>query len=117
MKTKRRKELNPGLVMIGAGCTQRGYGEPVYEYRFAWPRRFRFDLAFPSLKVAFEREGGTWGTSRHATGTGYRSDCRKYNLAAAMGWAVVRGTVDMIESGTALTDLLAVLAHRSKAPA
>lgn len=102
--------------MLAAACEQEGFRDADYEVQFAPPRRFRFDLAFPSLKVAFEREGGTWGKSRHTTGTGYRRDCKKYNLAGLLGWIVVRGTVDMIQDGSALTDLLMVLKARRNAP-
>jgi hypothetical protein len=56
------------------------------EYRFFLDRRWRFDFAFPSRKVAIEIDG----RGRHQTVTGVRSDCEKYNTAILCGWAVLR---------------------------
>lgn len=58
----------------------------VREYQFHPTRRWRFDFASPSLMVAVEIEG----RGRHQTVAGVRSDCDKYNTAAAMGWRVFR---------------------------
>lgn len=75
---------------------------PEREYKFHATRRFRFDFAYPDKKLAIEAEGGTWGKSRHTTGTGYAADCEKYNLAILAGWRVLRCTGDHIKSGIAL---------------
>tara|TARA_R110000868_G_scaffold16350_13_gene73586 strand:+ start:318 stop:725 length:408 start_codon:yes stop_codon:yes gene_type:complete len=56
-------------------------------------RKFRFDWAIPDLKVAIEFEGIMSNKSRHTTVTGYSKDCIKYNLAACLGWKVLRYTV------------------------
>lgn len=58
----------------------------VREYRFHPTRRWRFDVAFPSAKVAVEIEG----RGRHQTVTGYRGDCEKYNTATLLGWRLLR---------------------------
>ena len=63
------------------------------EYKFVENRRFRFDIAVPELKVAFEYEGLMSKKSRHTTLTGYTKDATKYNLAQADGWRVFRYTV------------------------
>ena len=101
--------VHPSLRILALAADAEGFRGFKFEYRFAPPRRYRFDLAWPGLFVAFEREGGTWQGSRHTTGQGYRDDIRKYNLAASLGWLVCRGTVDMIQDGSALDDLLYVL--------
>ncbi len=80
--------------------------EVVQELAFAKPRRFRFDWAFPSLKIAIEYEGvfaARWqsGKSRHTTPLGYSNDCVKYNLAALDGWCVLRFTSKSVSSATA----------------
>lgn len=62
------------------------------EYKFLRDRRFRFDYAVPSLKIAFEYEGIFSKKSRHLTVTGYSRDVEKYNLAQAEGWVVIRAT-------------------------
>jgi hypothetical protein len=69
------------------------------EYRFAPPRRWRFDFACPDVSgrggIAVEIEGGSWSAGRHTRGAGFRRDCEKYNAAASMGWTVFRLTTEM----------------------
>jgi very-short-patch-repair endonuclease len=72
------------------------------EYYFARPRLFRFDFAWPELKVAAEVEGGTWTGGRHTRGDGFERDAEKYNLAALAGWRVLRFTAAMVRDGRAL---------------
>lgn len=63
------------------------------EYRFDRDRKWRFDFAFESLKIAVEYEGiFTTGKSRHTTVMGYHGDTEKYNRAAVLGWRVIRVT-------------------------
>ena len=102
------------LKLIIAAVAQRGYGVAEPEHRFHAARRWRFDLAWPALLVAFEREGATWQGGRHTSGKGYRDDCEKYNEAAIAGWLVIRATVDQIQSGAALVWLLDALEARTK---
>jgi hypothetical protein len=75
---------------------------PVREFRFAPPRRFRFDLAWPTLKVACEVQGGVWTNGRHTRGAGAESDAEKLTLAALGGWKVLVVTGKHIASGQAL---------------
>ncbi len=109
-----RTPTNPGLVLLAAAARSAGFGDGVYEYRFAYPRRFKFDLAYPVYMVAFEREGlgKGGGTGRHQRLTGFTSDIEKYNLATIAGWAVIRGTPKMIQDGSALGFLLDALRTR-----
>lgn len=81
-----------------------GWPKPEAEVRFAPPRKFKFDWAYPDLRLAIEREGGIWikGGGRHNRPTGYLKDLEKYNLAAVMGWTVLRYTPAMERSGEAL---------------
>jgi hypothetical protein len=37
-----------------------GLPVPIREHRFAPPRRWRFDYAWPAHRLALEIEGGTW---------------------------------------------------------
>lgn len=71
------------------------------EYRFAPPRRWRFDFAFIDRKLAVEVDGATWSGGRHARGSGIERDAEKYSWAAALGWRVLRVTRKMVESGEA----------------
>lgn len=66
------------------------------EYRFDPTRRWRFDVAVPAKKIAFEVEGGTWSGGRHVNPIGFEKDCEKYNKACALGWKVFRLTPKLI---------------------
>jgi len=73
-----------------------GLPEPERECRFASPRRWRFDFAWPAQRVAVECDGGTYSGGRHTRGDGYRRDAEKLNAASALGWRVFRVTADML---------------------
>jgi very-short-patch-repair endonuclease len=78
-----------------AAMWQRFRSEPCErEYRFAPPRRWRFDVAFPEHRVAVELEGAVWSGGRHTRGVGYVADMAKYNAAVLGGWAILRYTSD-----------------------
>ena len=72
---------------------------PVEEYNFDKEigRKHRFDFAFPEYKVAVEVEGNAWGVKgggKHMQD----SDLDKYNIAASMGWRVLRFSPKMMEN-------------------
>ncbi len=72
-------------------------GQPLTpEHRFAPPRRWRFDRAHVTARIAIEIDGGTHNGGRHVTGAGYTRDCEKLNTAAARGWLIFRLTSDML---------------------
>ena len=71
-------------TMLGMEC--------VREYRFDMARRWRFDYAIPSHRVALEVEGGAWTQGRHTRPQGFLNDMEKYNAAALQGWRVLRTT-------------------------
>jgi len=71
-------------------CRAAGLPVPVAEYRFAPPRRWRFDYAFLSLWIAVEVEGGGFVGGRHTRGAGFLRDMEKYNAAAMLGWRILR---------------------------
>ena len=69
-----------------------GLPKCVREYKFDKKRGWRFDFAFPSVKVAIECEGLTYTGGRHQRPEGYSNDCEKYNEAAIQDWKVFRFT-------------------------
>jgi len=79
------------------------------EYRFAPPRRWRFDFVvgpkpdsnFRFRCVGVEVEGGAWNGG-HRRGTEADKDCEKSNAAVMAGWRVLRFTPNQVESGVAL---------------
>lgn len=74
---------------------------PEREYRFHADRRWRFDFAWPTQRVAVEAEGGTWSGGRHVRGSGFEADVEKYNTAAATGWRIFRCTSKMMKENPA----------------
>ena len=96
--------LEHDLHLFGAGLPE---WKP--EYRFYPGRQWRFDFAFTADRVAVEIEGGTWTGGRHTRGSGFKSDCEKYNQAALLGWRVLRFTSSMITSGEAINTIKAAL--------
>ncbi len=86
-----------------------GLPEPDREYRFAPPRRFRADLAYPERRILIECEGGQFTRGRHVRPMSYANDCDKYNLAQLMGYKVLRFTRSMIDEGDALTTIKTAL--------
>lgn len=81
------------LSKIYTGC------EP--EHKFHPIRRWRFDWAWPHLKLAVEIEGGVWIGGRHTSGSGFEKDMEKYNEAVLLGWRILRFTPKQMQSGEA----------------
>jgi len=102
---------------IALRCKAASLPAPVPEYRFAPPRRWRFDQAWPGLMVAAEYEGMArrGGKSRHTTITGYANDCEKYNESAILGWLVIRVTALHVQSGQAWEWIERTLRQRGEA--
>ena len=85
-----------------------GIPKPVSEMEFAIERgrKFRFDFAWPGAMVAVEIEGGIFGVGKkcekcgrrkggaHGSVKGIRRDIEKYNMAALLGWRVLRFSHD-----------------------
>jgi very-short-patch-repair endonuclease len=82
---------------------------PVVGLRFAPPRRWAFDLAWPRWWLAVEVEGGVFVQGRHVRGTGYAADCEKYAEALLRGWRVLRVTGQHIQSGQAVAGIIEAL--------
>jgi very-short-patch-repair endonuclease len=102
-KPKKRVSEFEELVfrrLIAAGI------EPVREYVFAPPRRWRFDFCFPPVKIAVECEGGVWSGGRHTRGKGFEGDCEKYDQAVLQGWRVLRFTPSQIDNVVPFVKLL-----------
>lgn len=83
--------------------------EAQREYRFAPPRMWRFDFAWPEQRFAVEIEGGVWTNGRHTRGSGFVADTEKYNAAALAGWKVLRFTEKSVRDGSAVELVAQVL--------
>ena len=75
------------------------------EYLFHPSRKWRFDFAWPELMIAAECEGGIWSGGAHTRGAHFISDATKYNEATILGWRVLRFAVNMLNDGTAISQL------------
>ena len=84
----------------------KGLPEPEREFMFAKPigRKFRADFAYPEKKLLIECEGGVWirGGGRHNRGIGFEKDMEKYNIAAMLGYFVLRFGAKEINSWDAV---------------
>lgn len=87
--------------------------EPVREHVFAKPRRWRFDFAWPSFKLAVEVEGAIFVGGRHNRPMGMMADMEKYNAAALLGWKVLRVAGPHVKSGEALEWIEVALERRA----
>lgn len=84
------------------------------EYRFAPPRKWRFDFAWPAVRVAVELDGMYLGAGggRHFEG----ADREKLAAAERMGWLVLHFTKPMLVSSAGVVEqVAAVLAARKVA--
>lgn len=92
-----------------------GGPEPEREYQFC-ERKWKFDFAWPTARVAVEIEGGIHegaGRGRHMRQTGFENDIEKYNFAAMNSWLVFRYTPSMIQPKT-LEALIGFVKTRTK---
>ena len=86
-------------------CVVVGLPMPTQEYRFAAPRRWRWDFAWPDRKVALEVNGGVWIRGKHSRGKGQVNDFAKWSEGAAQGWLVLHTTPALLESTTVYSQL------------
>lgn len=95
-KDRESRDSADRIYPLVALCRAHELPEPVPEFRFDAVRRFRFDYAFPLHRVAVEIDGGVWSGGRHTRGEGFIRDQQKTNLAAKLGWYVLRYTPDRL---------------------
>lgn len=90
-------------------CRAAGLPEPVPEYTFAKPRRWRFDYAWPLHRLALEIDGGVWTQGRHTRGAGKIADMEKLSEAAILGWRVLYAVPDDLRNGVAMSRVIRAL--------
>ena len=82
------------------------------ELQFFEGRKWRFDFALETLKVAIEIEGGAFTQGRHTRGAGFIADMEKYNKAAELGWVVLRYTPTQMNQKQTYDQIKIVLNNR-----
>ena len=75
--------------------------EPVREFVFAAPRKWRADFAWPDQRVLVEIEGGVHSGGRHVRGKGFEADLEKGNMAQVLGYKVLRFSGGMVNNDPA----------------
>lgn len=91
-----------------------GISQPTAEYRFAPPRRWRFDYAWIEQKIALEIDGGA-GFGRHTRREGFIKDQGKRNAAVMRGWGVIHCIPKDVKDGSifkAIRQALAIEASK-----
>ncbi len=75
---------------------------PQREFRFAPPRRWRWDLSYEHLRLGIEVQGARWSKSTHNGGARQTKSFDKLNTAALLNWRVLYVNAEMIADGSAL---------------
>ena len=82
-----------------------GLPEPVRQYHYARPRRFRADFAWllpPPFSLLVEVQGGIWVRKAHGSISGVLADIDRLNEATMHSWRVLWVTPDTVKDGSAL---------------
>ncbi len=102
MNKKQLKALNPAVEHFANLLTKRGVKfEREYDFRKFYVdhvlvkfkrNKYRFDIAIPEKKIAFELDGGlrVKGGGKHNRPEGYKEDRRRDIIAMVYGWKVYR---------------------------
>ena len=86
---------------------------PTPEYRFHPVRKFRLDYAWVDHKLGLEVDGGIWTGGAHGRGTGITRDQEKTNLAAGLGWRILRCTPSKLMADETLDHIHRALQWRT----
>lgn len=95
--------------ILEADLHKEGIEDFQREVRFHPRRKWLFDFAWATEKVAVEVEGGTMQGGRHVRGKGFENDCIKYNEACLRGWRVLRFTSRQVRQNECVPVIRAAL--------
>ena len=95
-------------------CQLVGLPVPVAELKFHPDRRWRFDWAFQSQRLALEVQGAVFTQGRHTRGPALLKEHEKLNAAAALGWRVLFVTPSQIANGGAVAIAQAALTQSAR---
>ena len=105
-KPIREKRTQPRTDYVHRLLTQiRAFKHPVpaQEVLFHPTRKWRFDLAWPELKVAVEYQGGIFSRqASHSSISHIMRDQQKGNEAQLHGWIVIYANAATVNSGQAI---------------
>ena len=92
-------KLTPAQILLQMHLKELGI-PTVHEYCFHPMHKWRFDLACPFERLAFEISGGNW-TGGHRRGKAQEDEYDKLNAAQLLGWRVMQFTNRQVLSGEA----------------
>jgi hypothetical protein len=98
-----------GCATVPLICQAHFLPSPWPEYKFAKPRKWAFDFAWPELMVALEVQGGLWTEGRHSRGAALLKEHEKLNAAACLGWRILFTTPEQVASGEIADTLVRAL--------
>lgn len=101
--------MNAAEELLLAQIRQAGLPEPERQFAYAKGRRLKADFAWPLLHLLVEVTGGIWQRKAHGSVSGVLADIDRLNAATRHGYATLRFTPQMVESGEALSVLREVL--------
>lgn len=119
------KKARPDLNGIFKGqLIQYGVTGWKEEHYFHTRRKWRFDFAWPELKIAVEIHGGTYvpkhqlderrqGAGAHSRGAHQRRDFEKWSEAAILGWRVLHGDTKDVRKSS-LVEKVTRLLHQEQ---
>lgn len=91
-----QRRADSRLTRLLSACAKHAFYLTVIgeaEYRFHTDRRWRFDYAWPSAKIAVEIDGGQW----QVTGRDLSREAERNNEAQIAGWCVLHFTSEQID--------------------
>lgn len=94
-----KRKLTPAQRLLGIHLKELGL-KPYFEYLVTPDRKWRFDLACPEERLAFEVNGGRW-TGGHYRGKAQDNEYDKLNSAQLDGWRVLQFTNEFVLKGRA----------------
>jgi hypothetical protein len=117
------KPVNLGAILKAAGVESQlellllnrleraGLPTGEAQFRIVPARRWKWDRAWPSHRVAADVQGGIYSRrgDGHNRPSKIENDCRKAAAAAALGWRVLPITEKMIREGVAVELIAAAL--------
>lgn len=94
-KTQARKDIDAELKQQFARQFEAQWqlldGPPLRKEFYFYPSRdWRADYLVIDTMWLIELEGGIWSGGRHTRAKGFIDDCYKYNMAAMLGYRVIR---------------------------
>ena len=101
-RRRKQSEKSKGEETLALHLKLEGMPDPEREYKFHPERCWRFDFAYPAIKLAIEVDGGVYKSGRHTRGKGWEEDAIKLAEAVILGWTVLRFSTGQVKSGIAI---------------